>query len=300
MGVSERRYSNHWDISANYPGRDGRRAQALAPAAIARERGKTIEELRAGRVTLVGAGPGDPDLLTIKGRARLAACDAVVYDRLVAPEVVALAPPSARRLYVGKHRGARAVSQSEVNDLLVDLARSGLDVVRLKGGDPFVFGRGAEEADALARAGISFEVVPGVSAAVAGPESAGIPVTDRRAASSCAFVSGHLAPSDPDSRVDWAGLARSLDTIVVLMGMRHLDAIAQTLMDNGRPHDQPAAIVEWATTERQRTIVGTLADIGARATGAGAGPPAAIVFGDVVALRLLSPQPATPRRSPAR
>lgn len=159
---------------------------------------------------------------------------------------------------------------------------------------------GGEEADALARAGISFEVVPGVSSAIAGPESAGIPVTDRRAASSCAFVSGHLAPSDPESKVDWGGLARSLDTIVVLMGMRHLGAIAQTLIDHGRPADQPAAIVEWATTERQRTIVGTLGDIAAKAKGAGVGPPAAIVFGDVVALRLLSPELPAPRRASTR
>ena len=209
----------------------------------------------------------------------------MVHDRLVDARVVALAPAAARRIYVGKHRGSGAATQSEVNDLLIHLAHSGLEVVRLKGGDPFVFGRGAEEVDALVAAGIDFEVIPGVSSAVAGPESTGIPVTDRRAASSCVFVSGHVSPSDPASRVDWSALARAVDTIVVLMGMQNLAAIADALMDGGRSPDQPAAVVERATTERQRTTVGTLGDIAVRALEANAAAPSVIVFGDVVALR---------------
>ena len=233
----------------------------------------------------MGAGPGDPELLTVKGRDRLARADAVVYDRLVEPGLLALCSASARRFYVGKARGARSVAQEEVTGLLVDLARAGLRVVRLKGGDPFVFGRGAEEASALAAAGISFEVVPGVSSALSVPASAGIPVTDRRASSSCALVTGHLAPSDPDNRVAWHELARGAETIVVLMGMRHLDAIAATLIEHGRKAAEPAAVIEWGTHPRQRTIIGTVADIARRARSAGAGAPAVIVFGDVVSLR---------------
>lgn len=236
----------------------------------------------------MGAGPGDPELLTLAGRDRLSRAEAVVYDRLIDPALLELAPSGARRVYVGKGRGDRSATQDEVNDLLVDLASAGLRVVRLKGGDPFVFGRGAEEAAALAAAGVDFEVVPGVSSAVAVPAAAGIPVTDRRASSSCAVVTGHLSPNDPDNRVAWPELAAGAETIVVLMGMAHLEAIAASLLAHGRDAHQPAAVIEWGTCTRQRTIVGTLADIAKRARAAAAGAPSVVVFGDVVSLRIAS------------
>lgn len=243
----------------------------------------------AGHVALVGAGPGDPELLTLKGRRYLERADAVVYDRLVDPRLVDLAAPAAERFYVGKGRDIASVEQESVNGLLVDLARRGLRVVRLKGGDPYVFGRGGEEAAHLAAAGIPFDVVPGISSAVAVPGVAGIPVTDRRAASSYAVVTGHVHPNDVDSPIDWVQLARSIDTIVVLMGMRNLEAIARELRRGGRAPDTPAAVVEAGTTTRQRTITGTLADIAAKARAARASAPAVIVIGDVVALRTVSP-----------
>jgi uroporphyrin-III C-methyltransferase len=236
-------------------------------------------------VALVGAGPGDPELLTRKGERLLRAADAVVYDRLVDPALVALVPPASERFYVGKGRGIGSVRQEQVNDLLVDLARRGLRVVRLKGGDPYVFGRGGEEAAHLAAAGVAHEVVPGVSSSVAVPAAAGIPVTDRRAASSYAVVTGHAHPSDPESRVDWVALAHGVETIVVLMGMKHLEAIAVEIMRAGRGPETPAAVIEAGTTARQRTITGTLGDIAAKADEARAAAPAVIVIGDVVALR---------------
>ena len=241
--------------------------------------------LGEGHVALVGAGPGDPELLTRKGERLLRAAEAVVYDRLVDPALVALAPPASERFYVGKGRGIGSVAQERVNDLLVDLARRGLKVVRLKGGDPYVFGRGGEEAAHLAAAGVDFEVVPGISSSVAVPGAAGIPVTDRRAASSYVVVTGHVHPSDPGSKVDWAGLARSVDTIVVMMGMKHLDAIADELVRAGRPPSTPAAVIEAGTSARQRTIIATLGDVARKAREARAGAPVVFVIGDVVALR---------------
>lgn len=238
-----------------------------------------------GRVSLVGAGPGDPGLLTVRGRERLAEADAVVYDRLVHPEVVDLAPPRARRVYTGKSRGHQVMSQEAINNLLVLLAAQRRRVVRLKGGDPFLFGRGGEEAEALARAGIPFEVVPGITSAVAVPAYAGIPVTDRRVASGVSFVTGHLHPSDPRSRVDWASLGAGRETIVILMGMRHLSAIAAALIEGGRPSRGPAAAIAWGTTEQQATVTAPLAEIAERAAETGIGAPAIVVVGEVVALR---------------
>ncbi|MDQ4145986.1 MAG: uroporphyrinogen-III C-methyltransferase [Actinomycetota bacterium] len=238
-----------------------------------------------GSVALVGAGPGDPELLTLKGHRLLAAADAVVYDRLVDPALVDLAPPAAQRFYVGKGREVASIPQEQVHELLADLARRGLDVVRLKGGDPYVFGRGGEEVDRLFSAGIPFDVVPGISSATAVPAAAGIPVTDRRAASSYAVVTGHLHPRDPLSSVDWAQLALSVDTIVILMGMRYLDDISNELVRAGRPADTPAAVIEAGTTARQRTVCGTLRHLAVKASRAGVEAPAVIVVGDVVALR---------------
>jgi uroporphyrinogen III methyltransferase/synthase len=238
-----------------------------------------------GRVYLVGAGPGDPGLMTVRGLEALHRADVVVYDRLVDPMVLDEAPPGALRIFAGKRAGAHCLPQAQINALLVEQARRGRVVVRLKGGDPFVFGRGGEEALALAAAGIPFEIVPGVSAAVAVPAYAGIPVTHRGLASSFAVVTGHEDPGKGGPGVDWARLATSVDTIVVLMGAKSMPRIAAALMAHGRPPDTPVALIRRGTTEAQETVVGTLADIVARGAAAGLTPPVLAVIGPVVSLR---------------
>lgn len=241
--------------------------------------------MRVGSVALVGAGPGDPGLLTLTGRDRLASADAVVYDRLVHPETVALAPATARRIYTGKGRGHEVLSQEAINNLLVMLASEGLRVVRLKGGDPFLFGRGGEEAAALAGAGIDFEVVPGITSAVAAPAYAGIPVTDRRHCSGVTFVTGHRHPSDPAGTVDWHSLGSASETLVVLMGMRHLGAIASALIEGGRPRQTPSAVIQWGSRADQRVVTGALGTIAGVVASTGVAAPAVIVIGEVVRLR---------------
>jgi uroporphyrinogen III methyltransferase/synthase len=238
-----------------------------------------------GSVALVGAGPGDPDLITVKGRDRLAAADVVVYDRLAHPALLELAPPRAERIYIGKAYGRHVLEQEELNVLLVFLASQGKKVVRLKGGDPFVFGRGGEEADALAAAGIPFEIVPGISSAIAGPAYAGIPVTDRRAASSVTFATGHLDPSDPRSTVDWRALGRAGGTLVILMGTRHPAAIAVEIMAGGRDRLTPVAVVQRATLPDQRTVLTTLERLGEDMARRAVSSPAVLVVGEVVDLR---------------
>jgi uroporphyrinogen III methyltransferase / synthase len=241
--------------------------------------------MRVGCVALVGAGPGDPGLLTVRGRRLLRRADVVVYDRLVDPRVLELARADALRVFAGKARGVHALSQESINGLLVGHARRGQRVVRLKGGDPFVFGRGGEEALALAAAGIPFEVVPGVSSAVAVPAYAGIPVTHRGVASSVAVVTGHEETGKRAPGVDWAGLATAADTLVIVMGLTALPRIARTLIAHGRSPATPIALIRHGTTEAQETIVGTLGDIAARVAHAGFTPPVLAVVGDVVALR---------------
>jgi uroporphyrinogen III methyltransferase/synthase len=240
----------------------------------------------AGRVILVGAGPGDPDLITLKGAAALRRADVVVYDALAPSELLDLAPASAQRINVGK-RGHEAPtrSQEETVELLLQLARDGKTVVRLKGGDPFVFGRGAEEASACSEAGIPFEVVPGVSAAIGALACAGIPITDRRYAASFAVVTGHRDPTRVTEEIRWRGLAASADTLVVLMGVRHLEEIVQSLLEAGRGPATPAAVVEWGSTPRQRVVEAPLAELVAKVREADLGAPAAVVVGDVVRLR---------------
>jgi uroporphyrinogen III methyltransferase / synthase len=241
--------------------------------------------MRLGAVALVGAGPGDPGLLTLRGRRLLRRADVVVYDRLVDPRVLALAPPGVLRIYAGKASGFHALPQEEINALLVAHARRGRRVVRLKGGDPFVFGRGGEEVEALAAAGIPFEVVPGVSAALAVPAAAGIPVTHRRLSSSFAVVTGHEDGCKDAPRVDWARLATAVDTLVILMGQAALPRIVEDLQAAGRRPDTPVALVRAGTTATQQTVTGTLVNIVARAAEANLQPPITIVIGAVVTLR---------------
>jgi uroporphyrin-III C-methyltransferase len=236
-----------------------------------------------GKVYLVGAGPGHPELLTLKAAELLRTADVVVYDRLIQEEVLALAKPSAERLYMGKPVGKHDSRQEEIHELLVRKAREGKMVVRLKGGDPFVFGRGGEEAEYLADHGVPFEVIPGVSSALAAPLSAGIAVTHRDAASCVAIVTGHEAKEE-ESRLDWAALSK-LETLVFLMGVHNVGRIAKRLMDHGRSPETPAAMIQMAFWHDEHVVVGTLATIASEVERSGIRPPATLVVGEVVRLR---------------
>ena len=238
-----------------------------------------------GKVYLVGAGPGDPKLLTLRGKECLERADVVLFDYLANPAILAHVPDHAERLYVGRRGRGKYPAQDEITRLLIERAQGGKTVVRLKGGDPFVFGRGGEEAEALASAGIEFEVVPGVTAAVAAPAYAGIPVTHRTLASTVTFVTGHEDPGKPSTGVEWPRLATSHGTLVFLMGMKNLPAIVANLTAEGRSIATPAAIIRWGTRAAQQTVVGTLADIVEKAEAAKMEPPTVIVVGDVVRLR---------------
>jgi uroporphyrinogen III methyltransferase / synthase len=234
-------------------------------------------------VALVGAGPGDPGLLTVRGRTLLRRADVVVYDRLLDRRLLAEAP-RALRIFAGKARGCHALPQEHINALLITHARRGRQVVRLKGGDPFVFGRGGEEAQALAAAGVRYEIVPGVTSAVAVPAYAGIPVTHRGVSSSFAVVTGHEHPGKASPTVDWSGLATSVDTLVVLMGLSNLPRIARELIHHGRRPETPVALIREGTMPGQSVLTGTLADVAEEATTAALTPPIVAVIGDVVAL----------------
>lgn len=238
-----------------------------------------------GTVHLVGGGPGDPSLVTVRAAALLASADLVAYDRLSPPELLALVPPTAERVCVGKTAERPGWDQDDTNALLVSAARDGRAVVRLKGGDPFVFGRGGEEALACRAAGVPVEVVPGVSSAVAAPATAGIPVTHRGVATGVAFVTGHEDPTKPETQVDWRSLATFHGTVVFLMGVRNAGRIASMLIANGRAPDTPAALVRLGTTPEQQTVTSDLAGLADAIAAAGIRTPAAIVVGDVVALR---------------
>jgi len=252
--------------------RDLRQATA-APASFAAQ---------PGTVYLVGAGPGDPGLLTLKARDLLGSCDLVLYDYLVGPDILQLIPADVERLYAGKVGGGKQTSQAEINSLLISHALAGRRVVRLKGGDPFLFGRGAEEAESLQAAGIPFEVVPGISSALAVPAYAGIPLTHRDLSSSVAVLTGATAGAGTLIR----NLANvSADTLVILMGMAHLREIASELVATGRSIETPAAVIRWGTYEAQQTVTGNLRTIAAEAEKVGMRPPAVIVIGEVVRLR---------------
>ena len=232
-------------------------------------------------VYLVGAGPGDPGLITVRGAELLAKAEVVVHDRLVDPSLLELAPPTARRIDVGKKPGAPR-SQQEISNLLVDLGRSYETVVRLKGGDPFLFGRGGEEVEALLRAGVKVEVVPGITSAFAAPAYAGVPVTHRGLSTSVTVVTGHVGDPSAPGGVDWEALARAGGTIVVLMGMATRAEIARRLIDGGRKASTPVAVVQWGTTPRQRTVRSTLGELSSVQLDS----PATIVVGAVAGLEL--------------
>ena len=238
-----------------------------------------------GHVWLVGAGPGDPGLITVAGVEALGQAEVVVYDRLANPRLLELAPAEAERVFVGKGPDSHSMSQEEINELLVARAREGKRVVRLKGGDPFLFGRGGEEAQALAEAGIPFAVIPGVTSAIAVPAYAGIPVTHRGLASSVAFVTGHEDPTKEEQDVDWEKLATAVDTLVLLMGVGQLPQIVERLTAAGRDASTPTAVVEWGTLPRQRSVIGTLGDIVDKIREAGIANPAVIVVGEAVRMR---------------
>jgi uroporphyrin-III C-methyltransferase len=260
----------------------------------------------SGKVYLVGAGPGDPELLTVKGLSCLRRADVVVYDRLVGRELLAEAPAGAELVFAGKAPGRHSCAQGEIDALLVRRARAGKVVVRLKGGDPFVFGRGGEEALACAAAGVDWEVVPGVTSAIAVPAAAGIPLTHRGLSAGFAVVTGHCMAED---RVDWAALAR-IDTLVVLMGLARLPWVAEALVRHGRPAATPAAAVERGTLPGERVVVATLGDLPARAAAAGLESPTTVVVGEVVRLRAalvpeipevaVDAEVATPTAAPGR
>lgn len=238
-----------------------------------------------GKVYLVGAGPGDIGLLTVKGLACLRRADVVVYDFHLNAQILNYLRHDAEFIYAGKRGGHHEMSQGDINRLLVEKARAGKTVCRLKGGDPFIFGRGGEEAEALAAEGISFEIVPGVSSAVAAPAYAGIPLTHRKYSSSFAVIPGYEDTTKPDSAVDWSKLATGVGTLVFLMAVKNFELVAKKLIEHGRPEDTPVAVIRWGTRADQLTITGTLRDIAAMIRDKDIKPPAVTVVGDVVRLR---------------
>ncbi|MBV9280576.1 MAG: uroporphyrinogen-III C-methyltransferase [Chloroflexi bacterium] len=236
---------------------------------------------RRGMVSLVGAGPGDPELLTLRGLRCLRSADVVVYDRLIDPRILDDVPAGAERVFAGKAPGMVMLDQRGIEAVLIDRARAGKRVVRLKGGDPFVFGRGGEEVEALVAADVPYEVVPGVTSAVAVPASAGIPVTHRELSSTVTIVTGHEDPDKPGSSVDWSWLARGNGTLVILMGLERLDTICHCLIAGGRAWDTPAAAVSSGTLPQQRSVTAPLAHLAGAAAEADLRSPAVIVVGEV-------------------
>jgi uroporphyrin-III C-methyltransferase len=238
----------------------------------------------SGKVYLIGAGPGDPELITVKGLRYLQQADVVLYDRLVSPLLLEETRPGAVLMFVGKGPKYHTLEQEDINTLLISYARQGCTVIRLKGGDPYVFGRGGEEAQALAEAGIPFEVVPGISSAIAVPSAAGIPVTHRDYASSFTIVTGHEGCTHKSPPVNWEALAALGGTIVVLMGVKALPHFTQRLIQAGMNPETPAAVVQDGTTERQRVVTSTLASIAECASAEGLTAPALTIIGTVVNL----------------
>lgn len=238
-----------------------------------------------GKCFLVGAGPGDLGLVTLRAKERIEQADVIIYDYLSNPEMLKWAPESAELIYVGKKAGAHTLTQDEINALLIEKAQSGKQVVRLKGGDPFVFGRGGEEAQALAVADVAFAIVPGITSAIAGPAYAGIPVTHRGKNSHVTFFTGHEDPEKSETSIDFRALAQLGGTQVMLMGVERIESIAREMLASGMRSDLPVALIRWATTGRQETLVGNLENIAQRVAEKGFAAPAVAVFGEVVALR---------------
>ncbi len=244
------------------------------------------KKTRPGKVYLVGAGPGDPGLITVRGRYLLERAEVVVYDYLASKKLLRHVPPTAELIYAGKKGGDRHThTQDEINQMLIEYASAGKNVIRLKGGDPFIFGRGGEEVEKLAEAGIPFEVVPGVTSATAAATYAGIPITHRDYTASVAFLTGHEDPTKADSNIDWERLAVGAGTIVVYMGIKNLPVIVEKLIKYGRSPQTPVAVVRWASTPEQKSVVGTLATITEVVRDAGIKPPSLIIIGEVVRLR---------------
>jgi len=240
---------------------------------------------KTGKVFLIGAGPGDPGLLTIKAKECIEAADIVVYDYLASPLLLKYAKREAEVIYVGKKGGDHTLSQDKINLLLIEKAKQGFDVARLKGGDPFVFGRGGEEAQMLLSHGVPYEVIPGVTSAIAAPAYAGIPVTHRDHASFVSFITGHEDPAKEDTSMQWDVYAKSNATLVFLMGVKNLENIVKNLVENGKPSDTPVALVRWGTTPQQQTVTGTLETIVERVREAKLKSPSIIIIGHVVSLR---------------
>ena len=237
------------------------------------------------KVYLVGAGPGDPGLITVRGKQCIENADVIIYDYLASPALLNYAPKHAEIIYVGKKGGDHTLSQDEINALIVEKANTGAKVCRLKGGDPFIFGRGGEEAEILVSKSIPFEVVPGVTSAIAAAAYAGIPLTHRKLTATLAFITGHEDPHKKESNIEWESLARGIGTLVFFMGVKNLPDISQKLIANGRSPETPVALIRWGTTPGQTTVTGTLDNIAERAKKANLKPPAIIVVGQVVQLR---------------
>ncbi|MFF3459344.1 uroporphyrinogen-III C-methyltransferase [Streptomyces sp. NPDC002730] len=273
-------------LTSEVSGRDPRRSAALRDAIVEGLRDGTLaaphHRTRTPGVALVGGGPGDPDLITVRGRRLLAEADVVIADRLGPRDLLDELPPHVEVIDAAKIPYGRYMAQEAINNALIEHAKAGKAVVRLKGGDPYVFGRGMEEAQALAEAGIACTVVPGISSSISVPGAAGIPVTHRGVAHEFTVVSGHVAPDDERSLVDWPSLAKLRGTLVVLMGVDKIGAIAQTLVAHGKAPDTPVALVQEGTTASQRRVDATLATVAETARAADVRPPAVIVIGDVV------------------
>lgn len=262
-------------------------AESLAGSTSERgleHRGSGAPPFPVGKVFLVGAGPGDPDLLTLKASRLLCEAEAIVYDYLVAPEILALAAADAERVFVGKKGGGFCCAQRDIESTLIRLARTGKKVVRLKGGDPFIFGRGGEEAEALVAAGIPFEIVPGVTSALAAAAYAGIPLTHRAHSSAVVFLTGHEDPNKPDTAIRWEDYGRLGATLCLYMGMKNLETITRRLQAGGLAPGTPAAVIQSATTGDHRQLVTTVDRIAIESEHAGFGAPAIIIIGEVAAL----------------